>query len=271
MNTTLSLLAVTFVSAIMYAETEVTYYTEPVSAHFTGAWELENGSDCFPIVFKGRADLRHGHGKDGTDLPPSSEIKLRGYLIAEDDGEAAIGVGADWWWTCSVNGKEITGRLPSMPEGNLKSSFEKTDWVFLVPVDCGTNVVELTVILGESGLVAIGEATPDMIKPGMSLELEKSYTFFKKNFPSPESVKFKPKIKPDRTMRFRTAQPFPAGLEYKLGNGEWHTEWDMRLSRNHKVRLPPGPWGSCLYRPIQQIYHGGWHFVRGEEYELVFH
>ena len=246
---------------------ESVVFTEPVAAHFSGRWFFDNGSRIRPVAFSGREDFRHARGEDGADLPPRSEVRLIGDLIAEEDGEAAIGVGADWWWIFSVNGKEVTGRHPAMPEGNLKSTFRKTDWSFLVPVHQGTNRVELAVILGETGLVSIGLAEKEVIAQGFSQELNVLYKFYSKNFPPPESVPFKPRLSWDGTIRFRTAQPFSAGVEYRLGDGEWHQVWDDRPSRFHRVWVPLCPWMKCVYRPIQRIYHGGWQIVRGEERE----
>ena len=243
------------------------YYTESVPAHFTDNWRLDAGAGWKAIAFNGRASLRLGRGAEGGDLPPGSEVKLRGELVAEEDGEAAIGVGADWWWTCSVNGREITGRLPSMPEGNLKTTFEATDWIFLVPVHGGTNTVELSVLLGESGLVAVGTAPPERVADGLSLDLEKAYRFYKENFPDPETVPFRPSVSWNGMVRFRTAKPFPAGVEYRLGKGEWHVVWDKRPSRRHSVRIPVSAWHTCHFRPVQRIFRGGWQTIRGEAME----
>ena len=243
------------------------YYTESVPAHFTDNWRLDAGAGWKAVVFNGRASLRIGRGAEGGDLPPGSEVRLRGELVAEENGEAAIGVGADWWWTCSVNGREITGRLPTMPEGNLKTTFEATDWIFLVPVHGGTNNVEITVLLGESGLVAVGTAPPERVADGLPLDLEKAYRFYKENFPAPETVPFRPSVNWNGTIRFRTAQPFPAGVEYRIGKGEWHVVWDNRPSRRHAVRIPVSAWHTCHFRPVQRIFRGGWQTVRGEEME----
>ncbi len=243
------------------------YYTESVPAHFTDFWMIDCGEGWESIDFNGRANLRAGRGEDGGDLPLGSEVRLSGVLVAEEQGEAAIGVGADWWWTCSVNGREITGRLPSMPEGNLKTTFEATDWVFLIPVHSGTNNVEISVLLGESGLVAIDTAPPEMVANGLSLDLEKSYRFYKENFPDPETVPFRPSVSWNGMVRFRTAQPFPAGVEYRLGKGEWHVVWDNRPSRRHTVRIPVSAWHTCHFRPVQRIFRGGWQTIRGEEME----
>ncbi len=243
------------------------YYTKSVSAHFTDNWRLDAGAGWKAIAFNERASLRIGRGAEGDDIPPGSEVKLRGELVAEEDGEAAIGVGADWWWTCSVNGREITGRLPTMPEGNLKTTFEATDWIFLVPVHGGTNMVELTVLLGESGLVAVGTAPPERVADGLSLDLEKAYRFYKENFPDPETVPFRPSVSWNGMVRFRTAQPFPAGVEYRLGKGEWHVVWDKRPSRRHSVRIPVSAWHTCHFRPVQRIFRGGWQTIRGEAME----
>lgn len=247
----------------------ISYFTEPVVASFTDNWQLEYNGFVMPISYSGREDLRAMLNNSGEAVPVNAEVKLIGEIIAEEEGNAAIGVGADWWWVCSVNGEEIVGRLPTMPDGNQKRSFEKTDWIFLIPVVVGKNNVELNVVLGESGIVAIGEIDSSLTANGIPMELERSYHFYKKNFPPPESVPFKPYPKWNGIVTFRTAQPFPAGLEYKLGDGDWHVVWDKRPSRRHRVHIPVCPWLKCVYRPVQQVYYAGWHTLRGQEVEWV--
>ena len=68
-------------------------------------------------------------------------------------------------------------------------------------------------------------------------------------------------------VRFRTAQPFPAGVEYRLGKGAWHVVWDKRPSRRHSVRIPVSAWHTCHFRPVQRIFRGGWQTIRGEAME----
>ncbi len=67
---------------------------------------------------------------------------LVGVLEAEDDGVVVYGAGADWWWTCYVNGEEVSGRPRSKcANGNSRGTFLKTDWVFPIHVRKGANII----------------------------------------------------------------------------------------------------------------------------------
>ncbi len=244
--------------------------TDFVKAEFNGKWQFDKGDGFAAIEFGGRANLRKGRGAGGADLPVMQKVSLRGVLVAEKAGEAVVGVGADWWWTCVVNGKEIVGRTRAMPGGNGKASFEKTDWLFRVPVEAGENEVRLDIVLGEHGTVAIGAIQPEEVADGLSTKLEEDYAFYTENYPAPETVPFKPEVSSGGKVRFRTAQPYPAGIEYKLeGDKEWRQAWDASMSCKHKVVLPLGRGEKCTCREIQHVFLGGWSVLRGEEMTLA--
>ncbi|MBQ6926104.1 MAG: hypothetical protein IJQ73_15820, partial [Kiritimatiellae bacterium] len=65
-----------------------------------------------------------------------------GVLEAEDDGLVVYGAGADWWWTCFVNGEKVFDRSrAAFANGNARGSFLKTDWVFPIRVRKGANII----------------------------------------------------------------------------------------------------------------------------------
>ena len=78
----------------------------------------------------------------GRLVPVGTCGLLVGVLEAEDDGVVIYGAGADWWWTCSVNGEEVFGRPRSKyPNGNARGTMLKTDWVFPIRVRKGANTI----------------------------------------------------------------------------------------------------------------------------------
>lgn len=242
------------------------YVADWVPAEFTGNWILDNGTSVAPIKFSGRENLRIGRGAKGADLPVMHVVKLAGELDARRAGEAVIGVGADWWWTCRVNGKEIFGRPHAIPGANAKSSFEKTDWIFRVPVLKGRNKVELDVTLGQHGWVAIGTIGNELIEKGISLTPENDYRFFTGNFRRPDSVPFEPVRGAGGTVAFKTAQAFPAGIEYRAADEKaWKAVWDPGKRTSHKVRLALDPDKEYVIRPVQHVFRGDWEVARGAE------
>ena len=82
---------------------------------------------------------------------------LVGVLEAEDDGIVIYGAGADWWWTCYVNGEKVFGRPRSKyPNGNARSTMLKTDWVFPIRVRKGPNVIAFHLTCGTYWSIGTG-------------------------------------------------------------------------------------------------------------------
>ncbi len=79
-----------------------------------------------------------------------------GILNAEDDGIALYGAGADWWWTCSVNGEKVFGRPREGSIGNVRGSFLKTDWIFPIRVRKGANIIAFHLVSGQRWSIGTG-------------------------------------------------------------------------------------------------------------------
>ena len=79
-----------------------------------------------------------------------------GILNAEDDGISLYGAGADWWWTCSVNGEKVFGRPRKGSGGNVRGSFLKTDWIFPIHVRKGANIIAFHLVSGQRWSIGTG-------------------------------------------------------------------------------------------------------------------
>ena len=240
-----------------------------VKAQFDNkAWTLTVGDRITALPdFNGRANLRLGKGENGGDLPVLTKVILNGVLEAEADGNALVGVGADWWWDFSILNKKflladewqhIFGR--NVPwANNTMGSFDKTDWVFLVPVKKGKNPIRLDVTLGSKGMVAVG--TVENRLP-VSDELLKECQDFRERYPLPkQETKFT--VTDNSVYHFNSVLPFPAGLEWqKAGDKKWNQVWCPALSTKHAVTLSGKP---AKIRIAQFIYNDGWKIFRTKE------
>ena len=82
---------------------------------------------------------------------------LVGVLEAEDDGVVIYGAGADWWWTCFVNGEEVFDRSRSKcANGNSRGTFLKTDWIFPIRVRKGANIIAFHIVSGSFWSIGTG-------------------------------------------------------------------------------------------------------------------
>jgi cephalosporin-C deacetylase-like acetyl esterase len=79
-----------------------------------------------------------------------------GILNAEDDGVALYGAGADWWWTCYVNGEKAFARPRKDSGGNVRGSFLKTDWIFPIHVRKGANIIVFHLVSGQRWSIGTG-------------------------------------------------------------------------------------------------------------------
>ena len=189
-------------------------------------------------------------------------VRVKGELVAEADGWAALGTGVDWWWECSVNGKKVFGR-PKSVGCNDKGSFEKTDWIYRVPVKKGANEVVFDIIAGEAGYGEVAALDPKDVL-GTDLGAEADYFAKTAAFPPPESVPFEPKWLDATHVFFKTAQALPAGIEIKYPREKnWLQFWDDGASTEHVVELPSVDTGDFEYRRVQ------WSFSGGSGFEIV--
>lgn len=251
-----------------------------VSSYFkTNEWRFaREGENPKAIPFSGRENLRTKHGENGGDLATMSNVSLMGTLIAEEKGYALIGVGADWWWELSVNGKKVFGRTRPVPGGNSKASFRADDWIFRVPVQRGENQICLDVCLGEHGFVAM-----EALEGGRFGEREISqkeyddYLFFTKKYPIPEmnpSFRWSGK-NGARVCKFETAQSYPAGIEWRENGSEakdhkWKVVWDHDFDDDHKVVLPFEDGKPYEIRIVQHVLLDGWQIVRSKSFFHYF-
>ena len=211
------------------------------------AWTIASaGRPVRAFDFSRRCNLRHA----GGGLKAMTEATVRGRLVAEADGIAILGAGMDWWWECRVNGQGVFGRT-RVNGANGSGAFEASDWTFAVPVRKGTNDVEFAVILGENGSaeVAVLDGARE-IDPAAAADYRKAMSGYR----APSSVPFAPVWETPTCVRFETAQPYPAGIEYrKRGEKQWCQAWDVTTgTTQHAVTLPdPSRYGDFEYRKVE--------------------
>jgi cephalosporin-C deacetylase-like acetyl esterase len=93
----------------------------------------------------------------GRMFPVGTCGLLVGVLEAEEDGIVIYGAGADWWWTCYVNGEMVFGRPRSKcANGNSRGTFLKTDWVFPIRVRKGVNTIAFHLASGTFWSIGTG-------------------------------------------------------------------------------------------------------------------
>ena len=175
----------------------------------------------------GQADLAAVVGKD---IPPKTRGLLVGRLDAAGDGVAFLGAGADWWWTCWVNGELAGGRSQAFADGNLKSSFSKADWIFPVKVRKGPNLVVFHLCSGTTWKIGIG-AFPAASIPRETIlrENEEALRIMLAAMPAAVSaLSVADLTASSATISYRMDSPYPAGLRYRVrGSDEWKSLWHM--------------------------------------------
>lgn len=224
---------------------------------------LPDGKVLKNVKLPERANLRKMYG-----LKTFDKIVLKNDLIADADGFALLGVGADWWWTCKVNGKQTYSRTRVLPGGNANSAFRKTDWVFRAPVKKGNNSIEVEITMGEQGMASVGTFTNEekALEIGkLVYDLLADYT---EKYPlqlSDEDTDLSRGFLFKKCFKFKTAQPYPAGVEYSVDGGKkWIGVWDPDFSTSHCVELPVDELKgkTVQLRVVQHYFSGGWEVVR---------
>lgn len=224
---------------------------------------LPNGKVIKNVKLAERENLRKMYG-----LKTFDKITLKGNLQAEDDGYALAGVGADWWWTFKVNGEQAYARTRALPGGNANSAFRKTDWVFRAPVKKGNNTVEVEITMGEHGMVAIGTFSNKDKDLEIGKHIYDLLEDFTKKYPnklSDEDIGLSRGLIFKKCFKFKTSQPYPAGVEYSVDGGKkWIGVWDPDFSTSHCVELPVDELKgkTVQLRVVQHFYEGGWEIVR---------
>ncbi|MCQ2388681.1 MAG: acetylxylan esterase [Kiritimatiellae bacterium] len=225
------------------------------------AWTIASaGRPARAFDFSRRCNLR----KAGGNLKTLSEATIRGTLVAEADGEVVLGAGLDWWWECSVNGEGVFGRT-RVNGSNGSGAFEASDWTFAAPVKKGANEVAFKVVLGEQGFgeVAVLSGARE-VDPAAAAAYRAATAAYR----APSSVPFEPVWASPTCVLFDTAQPHPAGIEYrKRGEKQWRQAWDVRTGvTRHAVTLPdPSLWGDFEYRKVEWAREEDMSIVRDEK------
>ncbi len=157
------------------------YKTDFVKAAFKpDGWRYSaNGGEARKFAFAGRTNLRLGAAPDGKDYPVLTKVRLEGELVAERDGEAALGMGLDWRGEMSVNGKRIFGRN-ELVDAQDACRFKASDWTVRVPVKKGSNRVVFDVTVGENGFAEVRSLDPAELKDGVDLVPEEEYWHYVK-------------------------------------------------------------------------------------------
>jgi len=80
---------------------------------------------------------------------------------SDDSGIMKVGMAADWWFECYVNGKKVYDTLKS---GNVSHRFSPLDHIFSFPVKKGKNIMIVKVIAGSEGFVFSAGKVPYNVK-----------------------------------------------------------------------------------------------------------
>ena len=116
---------------------------------------------------------------DGKKPAANSTFEFTNTFTAPADGFMQLGMSADWWFTASVNGKQV---YTTEPHGNLSHEFKPEDHVFNIPVKKGVNTLAVKVRAGSSGCRFVCGAVPFNADPEASRRL----------FVVTESAKYRP-------------------------------------------------------------------------------
>lgn len=133
----------------LFISDEITEDFAATITSFPEALALPSGGtvQASPIDFSG--EFIDFHKALDRVVPVETRSVFVGRLVADNDGVVIFGAGADWWWTCFVNGEKVFDRGKSFPNGNAQGTFSKTDWMFPVKVRKGENIVVLHMVSGQ--------------------------------------------------------------------------------------------------------------------------
>jgi hypothetical protein len=105
-------------------------------------------------------DSEGAHGKDSTAV-------FYQEFGAPADGVMTVGMAADWFFECFVNGQSV---FSTMTRGNLSPRFEPADNIFNVPVRKGRNLIAVRVRSGSKGWSFVSGVAP-VVSGNADLEL----------------------------------------------------------------------------------------------------
>lgn len=245
-------------------------------------WTLtrEDGTTVGDFAFQEKQiNFRKGRAADGKDLPVLGKVTLSGEIVAEKDGFILLGAGFDWWWNCKVNGKEVFGRTRSSG-CNVTAAFDKTDWIFRAPVRRGVNTVTVDIVLGEHGTGNIDILSPEKFADReIGKDALEHYRFMQKNYPEPDPMTpitlkggtLFAWMFGGNTFQFRSAQPYPAGIEYReKGAQKWNAVWDSSMSLKHEIKLDLASGKTYELRTVQNVFLEVWNVIRTNPVERSF-
>ena len=94
---------------------------------------------------------------DGKKPAADSMFEFTNTFTSPADGVMQLGMSADWWFTASVNGKQV---YTTEPHGNLSHEFKPEDHVFNIPVKKGVNTLAVKIRAGSKGCRFVCGAVP---------------------------------------------------------------------------------------------------------------
>lgn len=140
----------------LFISNELTLESAASVSSFTDKVITPSGTAIDAVEIDFPSEFVDFHKALGHLVPPETSALFVGCIIAEDDGVALFGAGADWWWTCFVNGEQSFSRGREHPDGNKLSSLKKTDWIFPVKLRKGENIVVLHLVSGQFWTLSAG-------------------------------------------------------------------------------------------------------------------
>lgn len=99
---------------------------------------------------------------DGKKPAANSMFEFTNTFTSPADGFMQLGMSADWWFTASVNGKQV---YTTEPHGNLSHEFKPEDHVFNIPVKKGVNTLAVKIRAGSKGCRFVCGAVPYVADP----------------------------------------------------------------------------------------------------------
>lgn len=84
----------------------------------------------------------------GEDFQPKACAVFYQEFTAPADGVMTLGMAADWYFACYINGKLVYNTLK---QGNLSQNYVPEDHIFNVPVRRGRNLIAVKVLAGSKG------------------------------------------------------------------------------------------------------------------------
>ncbi|MDR0931984.1 MAG: beta-galactosidase [Victivallales bacterium] len=115
-------------------------------------WKRVLGDAAIDAIPAGTEEIEVG--ENGCELSPDKKFPAKSCAVlyqnftAASDGTMQIGMAADWWFECFVNGVKV---FDTMKNGNQSNQFLPTDHVFNFPVKKGDNLIAVKVYSGSGG------------------------------------------------------------------------------------------------------------------------